>query len=148
MLKDIKQIDKFKAFFRDSLSDNGDYSELKIVFNKDLKKVLKDTTINEVETFRFESGGLRLNDEDSLNLTETLQRYKVKRAIFSSLMNNNKECLFIKELIDTGKYTFKFNNIPTRDRFKEEFKQNLFSLLRLSINEVVEQTLTFKINPQ
>lgn len=147
MLKDIKQIDKFKAFFKAGLSSDGDYAELKITLNTDLKKALKETTINEVENFNLYSYYSNSDEDDDLN-EKSLKRYKVKRVIFSSLPNRNRECLFTKELIDKGRYTFQFNNIMDRDKFKEDFKNNLFSLLRLSINEIVEQTVTFKINSQ
>ena len=136
MLKDIKQIDKFKAYYKAGLSNDGEKCFFSVTFNNELQEILKNVII------KTQTETLNLNDE-----TETTNRYKVKTAILTSIESRYRTSLFIKELVDNGKFIFYFSNVPLRKSFQLDFIEALNSFIRVIQNVEMEMSIAYKIKP-
>jgi len=145
MLKDIKQIDKFKAYYSGGIDDSGDFSVLNVTINKELQKALKDIVVkNTTQKDKIFIG----TSEDGTNQYFEFKRYLVKSVFYSSLSSRDKPALFIKELIDKGKITFKFMNFPRRNEFKTNFEECLNIIMRTLLNCDFEYTAVFRVTPK
>jgi hypothetical protein len=135
-----KTIDNLKAHFKQGLDKSGDFVYFEITINEDLKKMLKQAVINETATTLDLRTG---TEEDGTDKYESYERYKVKRVIYNVLYEN-AEYLFIKKLLDSGKFKFKFLDLSRLENFKGHFKRNIQKTLTTLLGIELEQTVTFK----
>jgi hypothetical protein len=140
--KDTKQVDKYKANFKQTLEEGGDYLNLSVKINQDLQDVLKLSIIKELIPLSLYFGEY---DAKGDRVLINFQRYKVKSILYGCLYQDYKDVLFIKELVENGEYSFKFRTLETLEKFKTCFKENLFSLLKNILSADLEQSVLYKI---
>ena len=139
---DIKQVDKYKAKFKQELNTEGDYINLTISLNTDLKDILKKSCLDGKVPTSFYFGDY---DETGNRVKLELQRYKVKSVVYGCLYQDYKDALFITDLIDNGEFTFNFKTLEVLEKFKMNFRDNLFNLLKNVLSSNLEQNIIYKI---
>lgn len=141
--KDIKQIDKYKAFFKQSLEEGGDFVNLVIELNKELHLLIKSAVINQTtNTSTF----LGLYDDKNNRVLLNYERYKVKNILYGCMYHEFKDVLFLKEFVDSGKYTFKFSNLEYLEKFKSAIKDNMFLLIKNILSADLQQSVVYTLN--
>lgn len=127
---------KFKAEFDRSQEDK---IFLRISLSKDMQdllKLAKSETVTTLTVFPFNDGVDQHN----------LKRYKIKDWIYSSLYSNFKECMFIKELVDSGESKLPFANIGRIDQFIEGFKENFRTLIEVILkSQRIDTTVNYNV---
>ena len=141
-MKDLKQIDKYKAYFKQQLEPKGEKIGLTLNLNKELNLLLKNSIIDNKIDFNVFLGEY---DNETARINHTYKRYMVKRVLYSSLYSDYKECLFIEELVNKGSFTFTFQELDKLERFKECMRQNIFNLIKCFLSSELEQTIVYNI---
>ena len=144
-MTNTKQVDKYKAHFKQTLDREGDKIGLKLIFNRHLGNLLKNCIIDDTTPFNCFLGKYK---EDGEREFITYKRYLVKRVLYSSLYKEFKECLFIKDLVDKNEYTFYFTELDKLEHFKECIRQNIFSLIKCFLSSELEQTIVYNIKTE
>ena len=137
-----KKIDNFKAHFKQGLNKKGNAAFIEVSFNKDLCNMIKTATISEETETDYLRIGENEEGETPTDINKFI-RYKVKGVVFSCL-GTQKDFIFVKKLLDKGKYTFEFYNFDYLESFKSYLKVNLQKVISLLIGLEVEETITFK----
>lgn len=130
------QIDKFKVFFKQSLSSDGEKVLIDLSYNNEFKDVLDEVIL---------SGKIEF-EKPNICSTKNPKRYKVKRVVYEGLMYRDRGCLFIDKLVDNGNYTFQFNNLSEAENFKRSVRENLNIILRVYLSSDIEQSVIYKVN--
>jgi len=109
---------------------------LEVEVTPDLKNLLRSVAVCSQEPVKaaFNLG----NADDGSQVTQSLQRYKVKKIVYASLKDENRDLLFVKELLDTGKM-----QIPITDIHKVEEVYNCFRNMIAEIIKVTTKYLSF-----
>jgi len=140
-----KVIENLKAQFKQGLNKTGEMVFLEVYLNDDLKKILKKVIINEETDTNNLLIGYRERGE--VEETKTFIRYKVKRIVFNNLYNQ-PDYLFIKKLLDDGKFKFEFYELNRLEVFKSHFKENMQKTISLLMGLDIVQNITFTSKPQ
>lgn len=116
-----KTISKYKIQFKTRFNkSNDEFIYLDIEVSKELQDVLKDCFVDEVIDFEFYDGENNVMQK----------RYKIKKWIYSLFTENDKEILFLKKLVDTGKTSLKISKVNRIDGIILHLKQNLRDLIQ------------------
>ncbi len=122
-----KIINGYKVSFQTDYSDdNGEFIELSVQIANELKQVLKKNSISEVSQVKIG----RNSYGEGFN---TYDRYKIKTVINNALSSNTRDLIFLKELVDHGKMTFRFEDI---DRVL-----NVIECIKTGIRQLIEFTV-------
>jgi len=132
-----KAIGSYKAKFKTKFDKRkNDNILLSISISEDLRKVLKESTIDELANFSY-------NDGDSYRNS---QRYKVKRWVYSALYDDRRDIIFSKKLVDDGELDLTFNSVsmidPAINGIKETVRQLIQTVLKYSS---IDMTVNFNV---
>jgi len=117
-----KTINKYKIQFKTRFNKSNDENIfLDIEVSKELQDVLRDCSVlDELCDFEFSDGESNL----------MMKRYKVRRWVYSLFTESEKEILFLKKLIDTGKVSLKILVASRIDSIILHLKHNLRDLIQ------------------
>ena len=130
-----KYVIQFKTRFNKT---NSDYILLDMDISKELQDVLKECVVlDELTDYSFDNGDEHI----------TLKRYKIKKWIYSLFYERDKELLFLKKLIDSGKETLKISSVGRIDVIISNLKNNLRELIQNIVKyNKLNMVVTFNTN--
>lgn len=128
--KKEKKKEKITIGFNSDLSDDTETIKLVVTYNKELMKLLRKVAVSGEKAFSFYLG----QDEDGNDKKVTLERTRVKTAVWSGFNSDGRDLLFIKELVMNGRCEFNFYNISLLEDTVAKFTNNVNRAIEL-INE-------------
>lgn len=144
-----KQIDKFKVWFKQGITDDGEKATLQITINRDLQQLLKSICIEEKIEEDFNFGLIKKMGDDSglvktIKKTTKIKRYKVKSVIYNQIFTDWKELLFICDMVDKGVFIFEAGGLDYIEKVRKRFKEGIYYLIKATLDVDLEQTISFK----
>ena len=145
--KDTKKEQKevYEGVFSKGIDENGDSCILKLKITDDLKKLLKRAIVsNTTQEFKVNIGYPETTgQQEYINL----ERYKVKRIVFSALRNsyNCRDVLFSKQLIKEGEIQINFNTWNRLEEFKSYMTSVIHDFLKCFLTTQYEQKVTYNL---
>jgi homoserine acetyltransferase len=122
--------------------------EVRFKLTKTLQKTLKKFCVNMDNPDELVNFNVFLGYDSSNNrVTDILKRYRVRREIFGGFLNEGKDLLFTKDLIDNGELTLKFQTAGSVDQVMSNFKDNCRRFYQMVYeNDNVTQKVVFEFN--
>ena len=125
-----KKKEKIVVSYNSSLDENKDTIKLTVTYNTALQKLLKKVAVSGVREFKYNVG----HDNDGNKKMVSLERTKVKTAIWNGFKSKGRDLLFVKELIFNKKFDFEFYDISKMESTITMFSNNVGRAIEL-INE-------------
>ncbi|MCH7534151.1 MAG: hypothetical protein IH948_00095 [Bacteroidetes bacterium] len=139
----VKEIGKYKIKFFGKFSDSSDKLNLVVSIDSGLKKFLRECTASgETQDLNIPVG----RDNNGGTQHQKFKRYLIKTPLRNTISYiNGFECVFIKELLDNGRFTIEFNDFDSREKVKKAVKDTIKVLIQrksdATINETVDITV-------
>lgn len=137
IIKTEKEVGVYKANFNTSFNaKDSDSINLTIQFSEDLRLLCKEATIQQEQEHGYDVGGS----------IKYKQRYKVKKWVMNTLGASNREMLFLKELVDTGKIVIPYYSTAQLERVIMNYKENMRVLIQTMLKfSKIETTMEFNL---
>lgn len=119
--------EKLVVNFKSGLVDGTETVQLEVNFNKNLQMLLRKVAVTGTREFSFALG----RDEEGKDQMTTLERTRVKTAIWNGFDSEGRELLFISDLVMKGKFVFEFYDISILERTMSLFSSNINRAIEL-----------------
>lgn len=135
MPEEEKRIGEYVMKMNSEFDESGDFIVLSLSISDELKDLLRECVINEVAEGGVYDGSSR----------HSITRYKVRRPLYSLMSGDNRDILFEKNFLDTGKVTLQLRTVSWIDTVISEMRSNLKNLVD-GLNRVKNSNVTITLN--
>jgi hypothetical protein len=141
-----KRIGNYEVKFKTIISeDTGDAIHLKISYTQDTLEMIKQICCltEPLTEIKVKVGA----DLDGSSIYDTFQRYKVKRVVYGSLSGEQRDIVFLKELVDNGEITLKLLDVRKVEDIVMGFKSVISEIIRIMTRYAdLDANVSFKVN--